>query len=162
MRYILMILIAFSAVSCDKIFKKEPDEAPEEHTFVDEQNLVGGDKDEHGCIGSAGYTWSELRQECIRVFERAYRLNALARSGENEDTSAFILFSNDKLNAELFLPDAEKSILLKQQSENRYIHSSYEFDKVTFSLKKNDVLIFQAAQIELKNIDEVDDVSNGL
>ena len=34
-----------------------------------EEQIVGGDKDEHGCIGSAGYTWCELKQECLRVWE---------------------------------------------------------------------------------------------
>ena len=33
------------------------------------EDLVGGDKDEHGCIGSAGYTWDETKQECVRVWE---------------------------------------------------------------------------------------------
>jgi len=31
--------------------------------------LVGGDRDEHGCIGSAGYTWCENKQKCLRVWE---------------------------------------------------------------------------------------------
>ena len=31
--------------------------------------LVGGDRDEHGCIGSAGYTWCEEKQKCLRVWE---------------------------------------------------------------------------------------------
>lgn len=31
--------------------------------------IVGGDKDEHGCIGSAGYSWCELKQKCLRVWE---------------------------------------------------------------------------------------------
>lgn len=29
-------------------------------------NLVGGDRDEHGCIGSAGYVWSQKENKCIR------------------------------------------------------------------------------------------------
>jgi len=32
-------------------------------------NLVGGDKDEHGCIGSAGYSWCEQKQKCLRIWE---------------------------------------------------------------------------------------------
>jgi hypothetical protein len=32
-------------------------------------NLVGNDKDEHGCIGSAGYTWCELKNKCLRTWE---------------------------------------------------------------------------------------------
>ena len=31
--------------------------------------LVGGDKDAHGCIGSAGYTWCEASQKCYRSWE---------------------------------------------------------------------------------------------
>lgn len=31
---------------------------------------LGGDRDEHGCIGSAGYVWCEVQQDCIRLFEK--------------------------------------------------------------------------------------------
>lgn len=31
--------------------------------------LIGGDRDEHGCIGSAGYTWCEPKQKCLRTWE---------------------------------------------------------------------------------------------
>ena len=31
--------------------------------------VVGSDKDEHGCIGSAGYTWCEAKQKCLREWE---------------------------------------------------------------------------------------------
>jgi hypothetical protein len=34
-----------------------------------EQNLIGSDKDAHGCIGSAGYSWCDAKQKCIRVWE---------------------------------------------------------------------------------------------
>lgn len=34
-----------------------------------EPMLVGGDKDEHGCIGSAGYTWCESKEKCLRPWE---------------------------------------------------------------------------------------------
>jgi len=33
--------------------------------------LLGGDADEHGCIGSAGYTWCEEKQKCLRTWEEA-------------------------------------------------------------------------------------------
>jgi len=32
-------------------------------------DIVGGDKDEHGCIGSAGYSWCEPLQQCVRIWE---------------------------------------------------------------------------------------------
>lgn len=33
------------------------------------ETLVGGDRDEHGCIGSAGYQWCEKKVECLRPWE---------------------------------------------------------------------------------------------
>lgn len=31
--------------------------------------MVGSDKDTHGCIGSAGYTWCGEKNKCLRVWE---------------------------------------------------------------------------------------------
>ncbi len=38
------------------------------------ENIVGGDKDEHGCIGSAGYSWCEAKQKCLRTWEEKCQL----------------------------------------------------------------------------------------
>ena len=35
------------------------------------QQPVGSDKDEHGCIGSAGYQWCAKTEECVRPWELA-------------------------------------------------------------------------------------------
>ncbi|MDD3144509.1 MAG: hypothetical protein PHV23_00195 [Candidatus Gracilibacteria bacterium] len=32
--------------------------------------MVGNDRDEHGCIGSAGYTWDENSNQCVRPWEQ--------------------------------------------------------------------------------------------
>lgn len=37
--------------------------------FTNAQPVVGGDKDSHGCIGSAGYTWCAPKQKCLRTWE---------------------------------------------------------------------------------------------
>lgn len=34
-------------------------------------SVVGGDRDEHGCIGSAGYSWCEAKGKCLRVWEES-------------------------------------------------------------------------------------------
>ena len=31
--------------------------------------IVGNDSDSHGCKGSAGYSWCDAKQECIRSWE---------------------------------------------------------------------------------------------
>jgi hypothetical protein len=33
------------------------------------QLVPGGDRDEHGCIPSAGYAWCEEKQKCLRIWE---------------------------------------------------------------------------------------------
>lgn len=35
------------------------------------ESVVGGDRDEHGCIGSAGYSWCEVKQKCLRSWEES-------------------------------------------------------------------------------------------
>ena len=44
---------------------------------ADTVHVVGGDKDKHGCIASAGYTWSEVQKDCIRLWEKGVRMNAV-------------------------------------------------------------------------------------
>lgn len=65
--------------------------------------MTGGDKDEHGCIGSAGYTWSALKKSCVRIFESGFSFDAY---GDNTDTTlaAYVIVSDDKKSAEVFLP----------------------------------------------------------
>ncbi len=34
-----------------------------------EPKPIGGERDEHGCLGAAGYSWCESKQKCIRPWE---------------------------------------------------------------------------------------------
>jgi len=38
-----------------------------------DEPLIGGDKDEHGCMLMAGYTWNETKQECVREWEETLK-----------------------------------------------------------------------------------------
>jgi hypothetical protein len=40
-----------------------------------ESPMVGADRDEHGCIGSAGYSWCESKSKCLRVWEEPCELS---------------------------------------------------------------------------------------
>lgn len=42
---------------------------------------VGGDRDAHGCIGSAGYTWCARDAACVRPWELAAQ-KGLAQGAE--------------------------------------------------------------------------------
>ena len=76
-----------------------------------EQHLVGSDRDSHGCIGSAGYQWSALTKQCVRLFEQGIRLNP---TDAGQTSSAFVLFNADQSQAELTLPSGEQHLLTRQ------------------------------------------------
>ena len=38
-------------------------------TFVFFLDLLGGEQDENGCLGGAGYTWCEAKSKCVRTWE---------------------------------------------------------------------------------------------
>jgi len=48
---------------------EEPETPPAEEPEEPEEPMPGSDRDEHGCIGSAGYVWCEAKQKCIRPWE---------------------------------------------------------------------------------------------
>ena len=79
--------------------------------------LVGNDQDAHGCRASAGYQWSPLLGQCVRLFEQAVRLQSLEAT---ETGSAFVLFNADQSKAELTLPSGELIPLDRQGEEGNW------------------------------------------
>ncbi len=109
-----------------------------------EKVVVGNDRDSHGCIGSAGYTWSALKNKCIRVFEDGIRLNPIQPQG-SAIISAFVVMEAGKTEAELFLPDQKASSTLKSIGNDTWSDGSYTFKKGTPSvLEKNGLVIFKS------------------
>ena len=99
------------------------------HAFLnDSKHQVGGDKDQHGCLGSAGYTWSYLKQTCIRSFELPIQL-----LNPEATTTSGLHFSNDGKQAELFLPDGP--ISLQQINNDQY---KYLVDRKTVGVLNRD------------------------
>ena len=84
--------------------------------------LVGNDRDSHGCIGSAGYEWSEVLQDCIRVFELSLQL-----VNEGKSQIAGVVFSSDKLKAEVFTSSG--AFILSQKSDSVYAIDTVESKK---------------------------------
>lgn len=105
----LFAIIATATFSCAKKVSKE-NVTPKE---PQERKIVGGDSDAHGCKGSAGYTWSTLKKECIRVFEGT-KLSHYD-DGKTYTTAAYVIFDGNK--AELFLDTQKESIILERKSE---------------------------------------------
>ena len=68
-------------------------------------------RDEHGCIGSAGYVWCEVQKDCIRLFEKGIRTEAVDGSG----ISAFIVFGPDSTQLELFFSNNQPNEILERR-----------------------------------------------
>jgi len=79
---------------------------------IPEAELVisGGDRDEHGCIATAGYTWSKVREECIRTFE----VGAVLTNAQDPaaSTACHVVAGKDESKREIFLPEKPESIVL--------------------------------------------------
>jgi hypothetical protein len=118
-----ILLLLFSAVlclsACTETPKKAAPEAAKTEATPVAAPMVGGDSDEHGCKGSAGYTWSVVKNECIRIFESGIRLDPQA-ADLDKTTSAFVVFKSetDEAQAELYLPSQKASILLAKDKKD--------------------------------------------
>lgn len=73
---------------------------------------VGADRDSHGCIASAGYTWSEVRKDCIRLFETGTRLE---ETGDKKQ-SAYLVFSPDSSQVEVFFSNGDTPEILDRRT----------------------------------------------
>lgn len=60
-----LIVLALLGTGCSTPPKpQEP--APQPVTRPPLPGPVGGDRDAHGCLGAAGYTWCEKQNQCAR------------------------------------------------------------------------------------------------
>ena len=74
------------------------------------KGLVGADRDDHGCIASAGYTWSYALHDCIRVWEQGH---ILSYGGQ----TAGLVFSADSVYAEVFCLDGRRVICRSKEGQ---------------------------------------------
>lgn len=65
---IFVLLMAITLTACSKKNPNMQSNIPTDSPMSPPE-IVGGDKDEHGCIPSAGYQWSEEKQMCVRPWE---------------------------------------------------------------------------------------------
>jgi len=105
------------------------------------QNLVGGDKDEHGCIGSAGYTWCEAKQKCLRVWEEPCADEDALRIYLNDNLSE-LSPEKEVLGGKFYVTDIKiiSPGKARVEYEDGHIALAAEFD-----------YIYQAEQVSISN-----------
>ena len=66
--------------------------------------LVGADRDSHGCVASAGMSWSRVKQACVQPWEAGIRLAQTDLTG-GAQFAAYVILSADGAQAEVFSKD---------------------------------------------------------
>lgn len=79
--------------------------------FQIEAGVIGGQKDEHGCLIAAGYSWCEARSSCIRLWE-TYCTAAAGKTvtftcNDSKSITATFYLTDDKF-VDLTLSDGRK------------------------------------------------------
>lgn len=138
----LITIIFFSFQSCKHTDQKADEEIVPQTESKEVMKAV--DKDENGCLASAGYTWSRLNKECIKLFT-GVQLNPISNpDNEDETKSAFIMFSEDGNQAELFMPNAtETYILAKNSNAQSWNFNDWKLlQKDGYQLKQGDKTLY--------------------
>lgn len=99
-----------------------PQAATEESTNTVTGDTIPGNKspvgttDENGCRISQGEQWSMLKKSCIKLAETDIRLEP-KHSSLDRTKPAYLLFSEDKVRVEIFLPTQKKSVVIRKSTD---------------------------------------------
>lgn len=116
-----------------------------------QQPIVGSDMDAHGCKASAGYTFSKVKNNCVRLFEEPVQLKEL-NPKESYTSNCTIIFSKDQRKAEVFIPNEKTSVILLRSGKS----GSYCWKKGVYALyKKNGYSLNKSANTIFKSDEKV-------
>ena len=87
--------------------------------------LVGSDRDDHGCLSSDGYQWSNALHDCVRVWEVGERF-------DEAEKPVFLVYSRDSLFAEIFA-DGKQPVLCKRVKGTQTWKALHGKQRVTIS-----------------------------
>mgnify|MGYP001608724899 CR=1 FL=1 len=147
-KLLLATSLLFSACNDKPADKKENVKEDKAKTIVPSDTtktpMPGSDRDEHGCIGSAGYRWSVVKNECIRIWEAGTRLDA-AEAVTDKTTSVFAVFSSDNKKVEIYIPHQGTFSIILEQSKNdikKWVGEYWSLEKISggLVLKKGGII----------------------
>lgn len=137
----LLIIIAITSVFISCKLNDATDE--EVKAPVKDSTIVGADKDDDGCLASAGYTWSKLNKECVKAFTGIQLNPASDAATEDETLCAYVLFNEEGDQAEIFLPDDKSFIVTKGTSDKIWVFKDYQLIAQNgYQLKKAGQVVF--------------------
>jgi hypothetical protein len=119
MKKIATIFIFSIIIYSCKLTDENDIEAKVAKNTTTKDSTVVNDKDENGCLSSAGYVWSKVNNECVKGYS-GIQLNPMnVANNEDETASAYVLFNEDASMAEVFLPNETTSIVLTRSTEGK-------------------------------------------
>ena len=123
------MFLALMAVTGCTLSASRQSVGPEEKT-KNEQPLLGGDRDEHGCIGSAGYSWCEAKQKCLRIWEEK------CEATTTDETVNWQVYKNAKFGFELKFPPTWDGYAVSEGDypDYNYVAFSFKGDHQPFSI----------------------------
>ena len=155
-KYISILVVLCTLSSCKLTDEKEDGKVANQGN---KEGAVVADKDENGCLASAGYIWSKVNKECVKVFT-GMQLNPNSNlENEDETLSAYILFNEEGNQAELFLPKETSSLVLTQESKGKpWIFEDWQLiiGDAGYSIKKADKIMFSGDGQIGKKVTETD------
>ena len=120
----MIIAAAISVVSCQhNIHTQNAPDILDSPFFKSDKDKIGADKDKNGCIASAGYTWSTLKDSCVRPFEQIQL--GVINNQDTYETAAYLIIDEAKHGAEIFMKESPESIVLKHVKEHEYANNDY-------------------------------------
>ncbi|MBU3926006.1 hypothetical protein KJ763_02470 [Patescibacteria group bacterium] len=75
-----------------------------------EQGLIGGQADDHGCLGPAGYSWCQSQDKCLRIFEEfcpdavtdlidsLNKVSGVTLTSKGESEFAWVIMKNNNIS----------------------------------------------------------------
>jgi hypothetical protein len=90
---------------------QQTEQKQEQQIEKNEAQIVGGDKDAHGCLGSAGYTWCEEKQKCLRTWEEKCEINS-------NETDNFKKVTDGDFGIDIKVPENWKKLQYPADSKN--------------------------------------------
>lgn len=109
-----------------------------DHTEI----TIGGDRDEHGCLTSAGESWSQVQGRCIQVFKVGEALLPANPTEGEAVLAAYIVRGDDDSRVELFAVDLPTSLVLDHAGDGIYRSEGYLYNATNKQLLVQEQLAY--------------------
>ncbi len=130
----LIALYAYRQYSVTQMFKNPP--------------VLGGDRDTHGCIGSAGYSWCEAKNKCLRIWEESCEQDIA------DETADWEIYKNENVGFELKFPKTWEGYRVTEGSYPTYSYTGFSFH----GEKRQPFEIFKIVQYNKQQWEEVKNI----